>query len=141
MFEILRIHGMGFTQGQVAAMFKMNVSTLRYKFKKDGVRCCFKKKLDPEVQRTRLKRVQAGRDALRAMIKRLEQEQFHDHLYADSAEIGLCGDKCGTDIHQDIIFPNTSKVAVVKLKTLTGSSQSSAARVKSMVEVRFSKSI
>jgi len=141
MFEFLRIHGMGFTQGQVAAMFKMNVSTLRYKFKKDGVRCCFKKKLDPEVQRTRLKRVQAGRDALRAMIKRLEQEQFDDHLYADSAEIGLCGDKCGTDIHQDIIFPNTTKVAVVKLKTLTGSSQSSAARVKSMVEVRFSKSI
>lgn len=71
----------------------------------------------------------------------MDEELFGDHLYADSAEIGFAGDECDTGIHEDIIFPSTTKVVIVKLKTLTGSSGTSAARVKEMVEVRLSKTI
>ena len=109
MLQFLRIQGMGLTQGQVAAAFNMNVSTLRYKCRKDDVPCCFKKKIDLEVHRTRLKQVQAGRDALRAKIKRLEQELCGDQLYADSEEIGLAGDKRVTNMHESIIFPRHTR--------------------------------
>ena len=81
LLQFLHIQGMGLTQDQVAADFKMNVSTLRYKCRKDDVPCCFKKKIDLEVHRTRLKQVQTGRDVLRAKIKRLQQELCGDQLY------------------------------------------------------------
>ena len=71
----------------------------------------------------------------------MEQEIFGDQLYADSREIGLAGDKCDTDIHEDVILSSTSKVVIVKGKKLTGSSESSAERVKEMVEVRLSMTI
>jgi hypothetical protein len=110
------------------------VSKFRRECKKVDVHGCFKKEIDLEVQ----KQAQAGRDALRTRIKRLEQEIFGDQLYADSREIGLAGDKCDTDI---FILSSISKVVIVKGKKLTGSSESSADRVKEMVEVRLSNTI
>ena len=124
----------GFTQAQLASAWKMSVSKFRRECKKVDVHGCFKKEIDLEVQ----KQAQAGRDALRTRIKRLEQEIFGDQLYADSREIGLAGDKCDTDI---FILSSISKVVIVKDKKLTGSSESSADRVKEMVEVRLSNTI
>jgi hypothetical protein len=124
----------GFTQAQLASAWKMSVSKFRRECKKVDVHGCFKKEIDLEVQ----KQAQAGRDALRTRIKRLEQEIFGDQLYADSREIGLAGDKCDTDI---FILSSISKVVIVKGKKLTGSSESSAERVKEMVEVRLSMTI
>jgi hypothetical protein len=139
--ESVRSLQTGFTQAQLAGAWKMSVSTFRRECKKVGVHGCFKKEIDLEVQRTRRKQAQAGRDALRTRIKRLEQEIFGDQLYADSREIGLAGDKCDTDIHEDVILSSISKVVIVKGKKLTGSSESSAERVKEMVEVRLSMTI
>ncbi len=76
--------------------------------------CCFKQKLDPEVQRMRRNQsalqYERRHRELKGRVERLEEDlQVRgDRLYADSAEIGIVG-----GVHDGMRFPGPAKVKVV----------------------------